>query len=310
VEAPEPKPNEATADQAEPEGLLYHYTDQAGLSGILKDDSIRATHYRFLNDTSERRCALDFLETTLRQLGSKERGAYPSSLLERTVESMNETFQRFDAYFVSFTQDWREPKTEGDRLSQWRGYSSSGPGFSLGFQKSRLMNTLQNLMNRPGQRLLTNLRPCVYCDQEKTEKAREVLQSYVHAFTQSACSQSPTPDNKDRTNLAIARIKFIDFCTQFKHYSFREEEEMRISVYFADEISNLDCIKFRDGKFGQIPYIEVPLGLREEESPLRRIFVGPSPNKDQAVVSSKIVLAQMGIKGIDVVPSQIPYRNW
>jgi hypothetical protein len=39
-------------DQAEPE-LLYHYTNQMGLLGILKDKCIWATHLRYLNDTSE-----------------------------------------------------------------------------------------------------------------------------------------------------------------------------------------------------------------------------------------------------------------
>jgi len=41
------------ANRPEPE-LLYHYTAQTGLDGILSSDSIWATHYRFLNDTMER----------------------------------------------------------------------------------------------------------------------------------------------------------------------------------------------------------------------------------------------------------------
>ncbi|MGA3345583.1 MAG: HepT-like ribonuclease domain-containing protein, partial [Terracidiphilus sp.] len=41
-----------TISQAQPE-LLYHYTTQEGLLGILKSRSIWASHIRFLNDTSE-----------------------------------------------------------------------------------------------------------------------------------------------------------------------------------------------------------------------------------------------------------------
>ena len=40
-------------DQAKPEGLLYHYTTQKGLLGILDKKCIWATHLRYLNDTSE-----------------------------------------------------------------------------------------------------------------------------------------------------------------------------------------------------------------------------------------------------------------
>jgi hypothetical protein len=39
-------------EQAKPE-LLYHYTTQHGLLGILKQKCIWATHIRYLNDTSE-----------------------------------------------------------------------------------------------------------------------------------------------------------------------------------------------------------------------------------------------------------------
>src|SRR5262249_47446801 len=34
-------------------GVLYHYTDAAGLLGILKNQALRATDYQFLNDREE-----------------------------------------------------------------------------------------------------------------------------------------------------------------------------------------------------------------------------------------------------------------
>ena len=45
--------NESPSDPPNPEGLLYHYTTQHGLLGILKQKCIWATHIRYLNDTSE-----------------------------------------------------------------------------------------------------------------------------------------------------------------------------------------------------------------------------------------------------------------
>jgi len=36
-----------------PDGLLYHYTSSEGLMGILRSNSIFATHIRYLNDTQE-----------------------------------------------------------------------------------------------------------------------------------------------------------------------------------------------------------------------------------------------------------------
>jgi hypothetical protein len=43
-----------TGNSPKPEELLYHYTDQAGLDGILSSGCMWATHYEFLNDLSER----------------------------------------------------------------------------------------------------------------------------------------------------------------------------------------------------------------------------------------------------------------
>jgi len=48
----EQEPQQAEV-QPKPEGLLYHYTNQKGLLGILKEKCIWATHLRYLNDMSE-----------------------------------------------------------------------------------------------------------------------------------------------------------------------------------------------------------------------------------------------------------------
>jgi len=49
-----------TISQAQPK-LLYHYTTQEGLLGILEKASIWATHYRYLNDASEGQIVLKLL---------------------------------------------------------------------------------------------------------------------------------------------------------------------------------------------------------------------------------------------------------
>jgi hypothetical protein len=49
----EEQESQQTGEPTKPEGLLYHYTDQKGLLGILESKQLWATHYRYLNDTSE-----------------------------------------------------------------------------------------------------------------------------------------------------------------------------------------------------------------------------------------------------------------
>ena len=137
--------------------LLYHYTTEAGLTGIVGSDRIRATHIRFLNDWTEFREA--FTESYVRRLLDSFRASLPADLpaearlvidgmisrraaeiLEIILasESANETF------VCSFTSaSPQETGDPGDRLSQWRGYASATQGFSLGFDKSLLTEAVE-----------------------------------------------------------------------------------------------------------------------------------------------------------------------
>ena len=59
---------------------LSHYTDVNGLSGILKDKSIHATHYQYLNDSSELAYGIEILSHALRE---KRRSAVRSLAFDR-----------------------------------------------------------------------------------------------------------------------------------------------------------------------------------------------------------------------------------
>jgi hypothetical protein len=301
-------------DQAEPE-LLYHYTTEEGLYGILKNDSIWATHYRFTNDTTERQGALDFIMKELDQLRIERKIVIFDEVAETFKKSMNGIFQLFDTFLVSFTRDRNIPEAsdismEGDRLSQWRGYALSGSGYSLGFQEDRLKKIKFGAENKSDEIPPINLSQCMYLNEDKIQKARRILQDIFLEF-QSRVSQEKTVSGDAAVYGQMpVMLNYIDFCARFKHLSFREENESRMSVYIFDEREYLDKIKYRDGKYGRIPYVEIRLGLKKPDCPLKRIVVGPSPNRDQAVVRLRIELKQMGIHGVEVVPSKIPYRNW
>jgi hypothetical protein len=47
------RPPGSAASKKEDCSLLYHYTSEQGLLGIIGNDNIRATHIRFLNDSTE-----------------------------------------------------------------------------------------------------------------------------------------------------------------------------------------------------------------------------------------------------------------
>lgn len=117
---------------------LYHYTDAAGLIGIMTGQSIWSTQIEYLNDASELIYARDELLAGLRdRLRDMPEAAFPdvSNAPERRSHRLSELIkwlERVDAetshlLVASFS-------TKGDSLSQWRAYG----GYAIGFRRSKL----------------------------------------------------------------------------------------------------------------------------------------------------------------------------
>ena len=323
--------------------LLYHYTTEAGLTGIVGSDSIRATHVRFLNDWTEFREA--FTESYVRKLLDSFRGALPTDLpvdallvidgmiSRRAVEileiilaseSANETF------VCSFTSasplDTGDP---GDRLSQWIGYASAGQGFSLGFDISLLKGAVE--INN--QKARAALEQCVYEDTEKNSFFEEIGREAASRFIDLRARDAKVPDSFQTAkpdasqeyrgatyyfleSLSRATAKVFTAAARIKNAGFREEREWRIMFQAAKDVL-VPIVQYRDGRFGRTPYIEIPLGLTTPgTSPLRRIVVGPSAGKDDAKRMVESLLASRGIPlttsgtgtGVEIATSLIPYR--
>jgi hypothetical protein len=149
VEEQEPQPTEA---QAKPK-FLFHYTGQSGLDGILKDHCIWATHYCFLNDSTERQLGLNIYKDAIFRIASEHFGAV------EPAKTLVEYFQRsytdaLNAYIVSFCTSYTREEYEkkrkaddrrgGDRLSQWRGYAPGQQGYCLAFD-FQLVRSIQQL---------------------------------------------------------------------------------------------------------------------------------------------------------------------
>ena len=324
--------------------LLYHYTTEAGLTGIVGSDRIRATHIRFLNDWTEFREA--FTESYVRRLLDSFRASLPADLpaearlvidgmisrraaeiLEIILasESANETF------VYSFTSaSPQETGDPGDRLSQWRGYASATQGFSLGFDKSLLTEAVE-INNRKARAALEQ---CVYEDAEKNSFFEEIGREAASRFSELRQRGMQVPDSFETArpdaseeyksvtyyfleSLSRATAKVFTAAARIKNVGFREEREWRIIFQAAKDVL-APVVKYRDGQFGRTPYIEIPLGLTTPgTSPLRRIVVGPGVRKDDAKRMVESLLVSLGIPvstpgtgtGVEIAASLIPYRS-
>lgn len=282
--------------------LLYHYTNQDGLSGILKDSEIWATDYRFLNDTKEREHDVTqfsnaiYMHATTRPADSA--GARIEKCLNDRKHNYIETLLRsIDAYYVSFTKedlDCQLPLTPdsqflGDRLSQWRGYAQNCQGISLGFNRDRLLSKAKLLQEKTNTHLSIEFVDCIYGDDLKNAIVGTI---------------------NGNNAIKIENSKILNDCmVRFKHVGFEEEKETRLVIQMPVAQKDVNLVEFRNGQYGRTPYIKVPLGLIGQDSPLERIVVGPSKYMDQTVQSLEIELTKMGIQGVKVVASKISFRN-
>lgn len=124
--APGPLPLAST----EPE-RVYHYTDTAGLLGIVRDKCLWASDVWSMNDAREALYGLDVIERALDSLdlppGPRVEIRSRALSLLRTIR-VQEDFSR--SYIACLSID-------GDDLSQWRAYGRPR-GFSIGFDTAAL----------------------------------------------------------------------------------------------------------------------------------------------------------------------------
>jgi hypothetical protein len=336
-------PGFASADD-----LLYHYTSEAGLQGIIKSDRIWATDIRFLNDYTEFQRAftdkyLEALIEAFRASMRKDIDRMAATVIDGLLAKRNHaTILKIiedpgaihDTFVCSFTSSLHDGFDPGDRLSQWRGYSHSSQGFSLGFDRELLKK--QIAIDKP--LVKASVVECIYEDTGPDVRFFEEMGGNAalrfndlwvsgEAIPYRTVNPAATEDyNKANSYflsaLSKATAEFFTNAARIKHNGFREEREWRIVVQASNEaLIRKGVTKTRKGPFGETPYIEVPLDLaKPDSSPLRRVVVGPGDNKDEMKDWVRQLLEAHSLrvkrdpatdieKGVDVCISTIPYRS-
>jgi hypothetical protein len=279
--------------------LLYHYTNEEGVKGILEDQCLRATHYRYLNDESELIYSHDIFRNWL--IKQYRRSPDFLSLLKNTNEIFDTILESYEAYILSFCKD------NGNKLSQWRGYGKNC-GYSIGFDYKELDKLKSDELKRKRHTFEDiRFKPVEYKNYISTSELREFAELIV-SFIQG------WSDQKDSTSFELFRLFFSEISSNFKHKGFKEENEYRFVVFlkYLDQGGDARTkgeIKFRNSHGTLIPYIE--LFKKDEILPIKKIIVGPAPivEQEKRKKSIELLLAERGIGDITVNKSDIPYRG-
>lgn len=284
-----------SASSSKPPKILYHYTSQAGLLGILREKTIWATNIRYLSDAKEFAYTI---ELALAMLG-KVKGDIESDL-SRLIRSLPESSDITAGFVVSFS-------SQNDLLSQWRGYCPRNGGFTIGFDSERLMKLAEEQDFA--------LSRCIYESEEQDGLIRKCIQLAASSMNGAGVSQKETSGFDMDSYLKKVGEAELDFVLgmlllgpRIKHPSFSQEDEWRL-------VSNPPAvkekkIKFREGMSMIVPYIEFHLSTQIESMPIKEITIGPTPHNELSMISIRRLLQANGIRHCSVRCSEIPYRTW
>lgn len=286
--------------------LLYHFTDAAGLKGIVQSGSLWFSDVRYLNDMSEVSHGVGVVsEIVKKKIKRSSNIGQIQQMLEQVVDYLKPgTAQGFDIdfYTASFC-------TTGDLLSQWREYAG-GAGYAVGLalrhnttrvddedisvRRKNGLTSLSDISDQEGENIAQHrisnhwsppfLRRIIY----DPDKQRAIVEEVVDKFVRAANAQG---GSFIKIGLALSLILY-EFCISFKHPSFSEEKEWRLIIPVSTEH---DTVSFRTGATTLIPFTERRLvDTSDYKFPFHHLVIGPMRHQEEAEESARLFLYKNG----------------
>lgn len=253
-------------------GSLYHYTDFAGLHGMLTSHRLWATYSKTLNDGSERlfgeQVVVSYLESQL------------DPQLHTLIQEGLSRLPLLDGYFVSCFCE------RSDLLSMWRSYAGRGGGYCLEFAGC-VLPAFVDWNIKP----ITAVVKMHYGDVLPPDLGRLLADIAELVKFDSANPQR-----------AMSLVPWI--ANQIKHPAFFEEQEWRVVVGGP----SVGSLKFRSGQSNVKPYVELATAPKKL-LPITKVIYGPTLRPGDGVKESlEWMLKQNGYDRVPVERCEIPFR--
>ena len=199
--------------------IVYHYTTQEGLLGIIENEKLFATNIKFLNDTKEFDFGINQLALTLKELRLENNRSRYDALIEKITYEMlchiNTT--QHNSFITSFSE-------QKDLLSQWRAYAPTSTGYCIGFRFNELFYP-----RSPKCCIVSKVK---YEDESKKNGARSLINELKEMYRETLHKLIPslTSNNKEEVNKWVDELEKFDkensdFITlDLKEYGDKEQE--------------------------------------------------------------------------------------
>jgi hypothetical protein len=317
---------------------LHHYTNRSGLEGICKTNSLWATHFSNLSDSSEIVLLKKPLKEALAELFKRQimqskwkrfreqrhAEAVAHNLAHKSVEAhfmlaitggkvltsiasggcFSPYATPFICSFCSHAND-HPYEQENGLLSQWRGYGGAGR-YALVFD-TRQLDGLLELEWEAHFWAKLDIDQVVYFEGTET-----LENEFPQILSSSTAFMEKLLNGKNASNIDLF-TPFSRAATLLKHRGFREEREVRIVACPQSERAFIDR-GIKNQLLGWPPIKEVRgvsdskkyVALFESLSatlPIERIIVGPSAHQQKDFEFAQSVVCDR----VPIVKSETPY---
>lgn len=291
-----------TVEATKPPALLYHYTNDAGLAGIIESGQLRFSDIFALNDPSELRHGLSVAIDILKSRATAARpeiGTFASMFERFDLDAGIEAAGHF--FICCFSGD-------GDDLGQWRAYADNGQGFALGFDTGLLEDAFSKKKGKPIEQHSTF--PITYDDNELTriQTALVDLVDPLISLPRTTGVRGDALRAYMMDLLVYHAMNVVRGVMFFKHEAYRNENEYRFQQLFRRD-KPAPAVKYRQRPTSLVRYREFDW-RRRAPGALKKIIVGPAADRVKAARFAKDCLASFHADpaSVELVYSKIPYR--
>ncbi|MGO4586816.1 DUF2971 domain-containing protein [Arthrobacter sp. 2RAF6] len=321
-----------------PDGFIWHYTNAAGLAGIIRENVLWASATAFMNDHQELRTGTNLLQGLLlrHQPNLDPRIAGDVQAMVRAATSLD----RYKTFVACACKD-------ANNLTMWRNYTGPDVGFAVGLDPKETLSVrrqramTQEMVAKMGfldkeseEEILNSARwdmgsfewqEAIYDPEDQLKTAWGLLRELEDTAT---ARHDNLPIHKHEIEIVRDIYRHLQV---FKHPGFEDERETRV-VCATTLHTDLVYVKHRPSRYGIVPYVELclpaesrsdqpfdaipaddPRYLSNTPEPIRElpiigIAVGPTPYPEEAASGARELLRSVGRENIPVIPSKVPFR--
>jgi Protein of unknown function (DUF2971) len=278
--------------------LIYHYTDGAGLRGILESGTLRFGDIFYMNDPSEIRHGIGTAFETLDAVATQAEDQPEHAVFARQFRKLlSSGIEVIAHYFVCcFSKN-------GDNLDQWRAYADNGRGYSLGFDGPELVNAFSKVCEPHAQTF-----EITYSDEQLRGMLQDLIELVVPlvSLPRSQHLGEKVSEYMKELQIRLALLA-LQASIMFKNEAYRHEEEYRLLD--MHQFGNVPGVKFRDKPYLLARYREFDWKAVAPGS-LKRIIAGPAAESGTGERFAQDCLRAFyrGPSKIEIEKSGIPYR--